>query len=108
MIQPSVIPLISEKADKLFELCRRFQVGRLELFGSATDASIWDEETSDLDFLVEYLPLENGGHATCYFEFLFALEDLFDRKIDLVMPSAIRNRYFLEDINESRTTLYTA
>ena len=47
-------------------------------------------------------------YAYSYFGLLFALEDLFGRHVDLVMTSATRNPYFLEDIEESRAVLYEA
>ena len=50
-----MISLIENKRTVLTDLCRRFGVRRLELFGSAaTDA--FDPSRSDLDFLVEFLP----------------------------------------------------
>jgi predicted nucleotidyltransferase len=63
---------------------------------------------SDLDFLVEFLPLEPGQHADAYFDLLFALEDLFGSLVDLVMTEAIRNPYFRESIERSRKQLYAA
>ena len=68
----------------------------------------FDPRTSDLDFLVEFLPLQLGEYADAYFGLLEALRELFERNIDLVMTGAIRNRYFLESINRSRTVLYAA
>jgi predicted nucleotidyltransferase len=39
---------------------------------------------------------------------LASLESLFARPVDLVMARAIRNRYFLEAIEPTRTLLYAA
>ena len=61
-----------------------------------------------MDFLVEFLPLRAGEHADAYFGLLEDLERLFRCRVDLVMTRAIRNRYFLEGIKGSRTTLYAA
>ena len=98
---------IEEKRDELLRLCAQYRVRRLELFGSAlTDQ--FDPATSDLDFLVEFLPLQPGERADAYFELLNALRELFQRNVDLVMAKAIRNRYFLESINRNRTLLYAA
>jgi hypothetical protein len=36
------------------------------------------------------------------------LERLFGRPVDLVMARAIRNPYFLESVNRTRTVLYAA
>jgi len=102
-----MIGLIQQNRDALNRLCHRYCVRRLELFGSAGKGH-FDAETSDLDFLVEYLPLERGEHANCYFGLLEALENLFGRHVDLVMTRAIKNRYFLEAVNQTRQVLYAA
>ena len=70
-------PLIRDRQKELEELCRRYRVRRLELFGSAATGESRGQE-SDLDFLVEFLPLQPGQHADAYFGLLEALEDLFD------------------------------
>jgi hypothetical protein len=101
-----VIPLVEEKREELARLCVRFDVRRLELFGSATTGA-FDPERSDLDFLVTFEDLPEGTYADHYFGLLEALEDLFDRHVDLVMPSAIENPYFRAEIEASRrSTLY--
>lgn len=101
-------PLFEEKMDELRSLCGKYSVRKLELFGSAAEEGRFRPEASDLDFLVEFLPLEPGQHADAYFDLLFALEDLFDRPVDLVMTEAIRNPYFRESIERSRKQLYAA
>lgn len=99
--------LIEEKRNDLIRLCAKYRVRRLELFGSAlTDR--FDSQTSDLDFLVEFLPLQPGEYADAYFGLLEALRELFQRNVDLVMTGAIKNPYFLESINRRRTVLYAA
>ncbi|MCH8164568.1 MAG: nucleotidyltransferase domain-containing protein [Planctomycetes bacterium] len=99
--------LIEDNRDELNQLCQRFKVHRLELFGSAADGS-FDLATSDLDFLVEFLELQPGEHFDAYFGLLEALRDLFQRKIDLVETKAMRNPYFIRRVNESRTSIYAA
>ena len=79
----------------------------LELFGSAT-SSRFDPETSDLDFIVEFVDSESSVLFTTYFDLKESLEELFERPVDLVMADAIRNQYFLESIAPSRTRLYAA
>ena len=46
--------------------------------------------------------------ADRYFGLLEALEALFGRPVDLVMTAAIKNPYFLQGIEPSRTLLYAA
>jgi predicted nucleotidyltransferase len=82
-------------------------VRRLELFGSAVGDG-FDPQRSDMDFLVEFEPLTEGQHADMYFGLRESLGSLFSRPVDLVMTRAIRNRYFLEAIEPTRTLLYAA
>ena len=88
-------------------MCRKHGVKTLEVFGSAADGS-FDPEHSDLDFLVDFLPLADGQNAPDYFGLLHALEDLYLCKIDLVMERAIRNPYFRRGVDNSRRMLYAA
>lgn len=102
-----MLSLVGSKQDRLEALCRRFGVKRLELFGSASDGR-FDGEGSDLDFLVVFDPSVADSRADRYFGLLEALESLFSRKVDLVELEAIRNPYFRESIERSRTLLYAA
>ena len=47
---------IADKREELAELCRQYDVARLEVFGSAARGTDFDPETSDADFLVEFDP----------------------------------------------------
>jgi predicted nucleotidyltransferase len=87
--------LTESKRHDLAELCRRYNVRNLELFGSATGIG-FDPNSSDLDFLVEFDSVREGQCARRYFGLLFALEDVLGRHVDLVETAAIRNPYFLE------------
>jgi len=46
-------PSIAAKRPKIVEICRRFHVRRLEVFGSAARGDDFDPACSDADFLVE-------------------------------------------------------
>ena len=103
-----MVSLIEKNRKALKELCVKFQVQRLEVFGSASTGRNFDPEKSDLDFLVEFQTLQQGKYADAYFGLLDALETLFNRHVDLVMPRAIKNRYFIESIDKNREVLYAA
>ncbi len=103
-----IAPVVAERAGELERLCRRHRVQRLDLFGSAATGAYRSDE-SDLDFLVEFKPTEiPGARADAYFGLLEALEVLFGRPVDLVVDSAIKNPYFRESVEESRTPVYAA
>jgi uncharacterized protein len=101
-----VVREIEAQRVALEALCRRFHVRRLELFGSASGER-FDSTSSDLDFLVEFEDLPAGGYADAYFGLAESLKELFRRDIDLVVLSAVKNPYFLESIERSRTLLYS-
>lgn len=99
-------PIVREKLDALVQLCDRYQVRRLELFGSAATERYGAH--SDLDFLVEFVDVPTGGLFERYFGLLEALEALFERRVDLVMLRAIENPHFMAEISATRTELYAA
>jgi predicted nucleotidyltransferase len=102
-----MVQYIAQHRSEIADLCRRYRVRRLELFGSAARDS-FDPDRSDIDFLVEFEPLADGEHADAYFGLKESLASLLARPVDLVMTTAIRNRYFLEAIEPTRTLLYAA
>ncbi len=102
-----MVKRIDDKQNELKDLCRRFEVRTFEVFGSAaqnTDLS----ESSDLDFLVEFLPMTPAQHSEAYFGLLDSLKKLFACDVDLLETGAIDNPYLLESINQNRVTLYAA
>ena len=98
---------VEERREAVEDLCTRFGVRRLDLFGSAVTERYRPEE-SDLDFLVEFQPLPVGGYADCYFGLHEGLELLFGRRVDLVVASAIKNPYFRQSVEQTRMPLYAA
>jgi uncharacterized protein len=99
--------LIEQKREQLADLCRQYRVQRLALFGSALRDN-FDSKNSDLDFLVEFEPLPARTYADTYFDLLEALQHLFERPVDLVVESAIKNPYFHESIERNKALLYAA
>jgi len=63
-----MVSAITQYRDELEELCRRFHVRRLELFGSAASGE-FNPESSDLDFLVMFEDLEPAAYADAYLGF---------------------------------------
>ncbi|HEY8667986.1 MAG TPA: nucleotidyltransferase domain-containing protein [Tepidisphaeraceae bacterium] len=102
-----MLALIERHRPQIEELCRRFGVKRLELFGSAMRGD-FDAARSDLDFLVEFSPLGWKGSSDRYFGLLHGLEDLFGRNVDLVEILAAKNPHFVEVASRHRQVLYAA
>ena len=81
-----MIPIINEeRVGELQQLCIRYRVLQLDLFGSAATGKNHGE--SDLDFLVEFQTLPSGEYADAYFGLLEALE------VALWTPGGSRRRF---------------
>lgn len=102
-----MIKLIEDNLDSLHDLCERFHVQRLEVFGSAADGR-YREGESDLDFIVEFEPVEPLVRGEAFIDLLVALEDTFGGPIDLVTvkPPGQGNPYFWREAQKSRQVVY--
>lgn len=101
----ALIPLIADRSEEITELCRKHQVQRLDLFGSAATGD-FDSESSDLDFLVTFLPEANATYVGAYHRLYTDLCNLFERSVDLVIETDFRNPYFRDAVEQSRTPIY--
>ncbi len=100
--------IVESKQGLLPDICRRYGVRRLELFGSGATAD-FDPNSSDLDFLVEFLPEQDlGPWLRHYFAFQAELARLFESRVDLVMAEAVRDPHFRRQLERTRTLLYAA
>jgi predicted nucleotidyltransferase len=90
------------------DLCTRYMVRKLEVFGSAARVLDFDSERSDFDFAVEFMPMTPRQHFDAYFDLLAALEQLLGRPVDLVELHAAKNPVFLKAVAEEKQALYVA
>lgn len=102
-----MVDLIVNNRQTLAVLCRKYDVARLDIFGSAVRGD-FDPDRSDLDFLVRFNNFTVGNAADRYFDLLSDMEELFRRKIDLVSDTAIRNPYFRQSVDNERVNIYAA
>ena len=103
--QAPAVAVITEHQQALETLCQRFQVKKLEVFGSVVTQK-FDADHSDLDFIVTFADEEFGTLADRYFTFADALERLFQRPVDLLTERSLRNPYFIEEVNRTRQKVY--
>ena len=101
-----MISLVEDKKTQVAELCARYGVERLDLFGSAAGGG-FDPEGSDLDFVVSFERRDPPDLFRRYFGLEEGLEGLFGRKVDLVMEGALsKSRRFAAKVEASRVPLY--
>lgn len=99
---------IADKREELAELCRRYGVARLEVFGSAARGTDFDPQTSDADFLVEFEPDSGLAPFDQFFDLAEALRCTLERQVDLVESSTVHNPYLRAAIDRSRELVYAS
>ena len=96
------MPTLAIPRPQLHALCRRHGVQRLYLFGSAVTEA-FRPASSDVDALVELspslAPVERGERLLQLWE---ELEELFQRRVNLLTPESVRNPYLRAGIERTK------
>ena len=100
--------LIELNMDKIIALCKKYKVKNLWVFGSILTPRFNDQ--SDVDLLVDFddSKLAVLDYADNFFDFIHALENVVGRKIDLTVNKSIKNRFFREEVDETRKLIWSA
>jgi uncharacterized protein len=96
---------ILKRNNEIKDLCLIYGVKYLYVFGSAITGK-FDKKTSDFDFVVEIDekdPVEKGVKLLSIWD---ELEKLFQRKVDLLTDSSIKNPYLKASINSTKVLIY--
>lgn len=96
--------LIDQHKNAIEKLCATHKVKRLYAFGSVLTGNF--KPNSDIDFIVDFEPLDMRHYADNYFNFKFALEDTLHRSVDLLEEKAIKNPYFKTAVEAQRQLIY--
>jgi predicted nucleotidyltransferase len=89
---------------KLADLCLRYRVRELSLFGSVARGEMRPD--SDIDMLVEFLP-DSGVDLVDYAGLMLDLAQLLGRKVDLVSKDGLKPLIRASVLEEARL-LYAA
>jgi predicted nucleotidyltransferase len=99
--------IIENNREKLNKLCQKYDVQTMYVFGSASTDSF--DESSDVDILISFKKdISIEKYTDNYFELHYKLEELFDRKVDLITENSLSNPYFKESVEETKKLLYAA
>ena len=100
-----VHPFITTKLPELNAVFSRHNVKSVRLFGSACTDAFNDD--SDVDFLIEPGDeLDPVVRGEILWNLYFALQDLLDRKVDMVTVDSMKNKYFIEEVNRTFISIY--
>lgn len=101
--------LIELNMQRIIELCKLHKVKSLAVFGSILTDRFNDD--SDVDLLVDFedYDRDNPGdfdYVTNFFDLQDSLESLLRRKVDIVVNKALRNKYFINNVNRTKQVIY--
>lgn len=85
-------------------LCEKHKVQKLFVFGSVLSNRF--NQSSDIDFLVDFNNVDVYEYADNYFDLKFSLEKLLKRDVDLLEEKAINNPYFRQSVESSKHLIY--
>ena len=97
---------VDEHAKAIVDLCRKYNVKELSVFGSAVAEEL--DPQSDIDLAVVFSRTGYVGSFDQYFDFKTALETTLKRSVDLVCLTSIRNPVFQDEVNRTKRTVYAA
>ena len=97
-------PYIERYKKYLFNLCRQNDVKTLYAFGSVLTDRF--NEKSDIDLIVNIDSNNPLDYADKYFNLKFAMQDLFNRPVDLLEEKAVRNQYLRKEIDSTKQIIY--
>jgi len=94
------------KKEQLQQICKKYHVKELYLFGSATTDDFSEE--SDLDFIVKFDRQGFEGAFDQFIDFKQELEHIYGRPVDLYHLKKFRNTIFQKEVERSKELLYAA
>lgn len=96
--------LIENNIQKIVALCRKYKVNKLFAFGSILTDRFND--SSDVDLVVSFNKAEVSDYFDNYFDFKYALEELFGREVDLLEEQTIKNPYLKKNVDATKALIY--
>lgn len=96
--------VIGQNMESIHGLCQKHKVARLFVFGSVLTNRYTND--SDIDLIVDFQNVDLYDYADNYFDFKFALENLFRREVDLLEDKAIHNPYLRQSIDSTKQLVY--
>jgi len=96
--------IIDRNIEKIKALCSKHKVSRLFVFGSVLTERY--NQSSDIDFVVDFSDVDIYNYADNYFDLKTSLENLLNRQIDLLEEKAINNPYLRKSIDSSKKLIY--
>lgn len=95
-------------SEEIADICKQHNVKYLGLHGSSYDQENIDTEEREINFLVEFFPMELKPYAKCYFALEKELGDLFGCKVGILDIGDITLPDLLRQLTKRKTDIYKA
>src|SRR5690606_33540282 len=96
--------IIDNHKEKFKNLCDKYHVDKMYLFGSALNSNF--NSKSDIDFLVKFKAIELSKYFDNYINFKENLKNMFGRDIDLVEEQTLKNPILINSIDRNKELVY--
>jgi predicted nucleotidyltransferase len=96
---------IGQKGLEFNQICGHFPIAKLYAFGSAT-TNAFDQQNSDIDLVIELYTLDPVQRGEALIQIWDKLESFFQRKVDLITLSSLKNPILKRSIEESKVLIY--
>lgn len=95
---------LKDHIDQINQLCNKHGVRSLFAFGSVASDKLTTE--SDIDLVVDIDSNDPIVYSDNYFALKFQLEDILNRKVDLLEDKAIKNPFLKKQIDNTKVLVY--
>jgi predicted nucleotidyltransferase len=98
------IQVLEVELNKVEQLCRKYNVRKLFVFGSVLTDRF--NEQSDVDLMVDFDKNEIDDYFLNWFDFKYSMENALGREVDLLDEKSVRNSYLKKSIDSTKTLIY--
>ncbi len=96
--------IIEQNSEQIKKVCSKHQVDQMFVFGSVLTKEF--NENSDVDFLVKFGKIDLYDYFENLLNLKENLENILQRKIDILEIQAVKNPYLKKSIDNSKLLIY--
>ncbi|MEO8885175.1 MAG: nucleotidyltransferase domain-containing protein [Mucilaginibacter sp.] len=100
-------PIIQTHLPSITKVFKENKIKSAYAFGSVIGNNF--NEESDIDLLINFEEgIESVEKGRIWWNIHDTLRDIFNREVDLLVETSLKNPYLIEDINEKKQLIYAA
>jgi len=96
--------IFKKNINQIKTLCINHNVNSLFAFGSVCTDEF--NNSSDIDLLISFNPMDFADYADNYFLVADKFEEILHRPVDLITDKSLSNPYFIDSVNRTKILIY--